>query len=1013
MAWNFVIQFAIALGTAILAGLLTSRPKAAKPAALEDFSVPTADEGREIPVVFGEVWLKSPNVVWYGDLRVEDIRKRVKTSPFTSTKVKIGDRYYMGLHMALCYGPVDAVLEIEAGERTAWTGTVTTSSAINIDAPDLFGGDEKEGGIVATVDVMMGTSAQAANDYLTGVQTGAQPGYRGVLGLVVRQGLLTSNAAYIKPWAVLTRRILQGWQAGSAWNAARAVISLPDSRQGMNPAHIVYECLTNSRWGMGYNAGIIDLPSFEAAADLFHAEGMGLCIGWQRQESIENFIEIVAEHAGMVVGQNPRTGLFQLVPIRDNYEPATAPLFDPSNITTLESYQRAESPDKVNEITITWTDERGKDQPATAQNLASIQSQQAIVTQTKAYPGLPTAGLAQRLALRDIQAQTTPLARVRFRANRSASGLAPGQIIRFTWPKLGITALVLRVLRVSQGPVTMGIIEVEAIEDVFGLPAATYIAQPPGGWLNPNNPPAAATLRVVEEASYLTLLGELPTAEFDALGADDGYIAATAARPTQDAVDYGLWERTGSDPYELAADDRGVFSPTGQLAAALDFTTTAATVINAAGLNQVDAGDLAYIGAEIVRVTTINATTGAVTLGRGCLDSVAGQHDAGARVYFVSGNLRVSDVRRAAGAAVDVRLTPRTGIGELAVASAPTDTITMARRADRPYPPARLRINAAAYPATTGRDSALTWRNRNRLDNIVRADEDASVTIEASTETRIRVFSPPSALRATITATGTSRTLTWAEELAAGGPFSPITFRVDTIRDGREARAAHAVTLARTGLATAPPLVADELVQTFTTATTSHDVTMPASVDSGDRLLVGIFNNGSSTVTTPAGWTQIGTRVTGSSRRVTWLYLDAAGTEGGTSIDFVTGAAQRAVAITYRVTVGSFDATQAPLQTGADASSSTTMDPPAITAAWSLRDALIIGSGVNTGANDPPLEWSYADGRRSGTTGSGTGQVSGAASYVQAETLTADPGPFLMSTSAAVAMMTVMIAGNP
>ena len=28
-----------------------------------------------MPVVFGTVWLRSPNVLWYGDLRAEPIKK--------------------------------------------------------------------------------------------------------------------------------------------------------------------------------------------------------------------------------------------------------------------------------------------------------------------------------------------------------------------------------------------------------------------------------------------------------------------------------------------------------------------------------------------------------------------------------------------------------------------------------------------------------------------------------------------------------------------------------------------------------------------------------------------------------------------------------------------------------------------------------------------------------------------------------------------------------------------------
>jgi hypothetical protein len=53
--------------------LLAPKPPSAKAATLEDFSVPTAEQDRPIPVIFGTVWITGPNVVWYGDLRTEGI----------------------------------------------------------------------------------------------------------------------------------------------------------------------------------------------------------------------------------------------------------------------------------------------------------------------------------------------------------------------------------------------------------------------------------------------------------------------------------------------------------------------------------------------------------------------------------------------------------------------------------------------------------------------------------------------------------------------------------------------------------------------------------------------------------------------------------------------------------------------------------------------------------------------------------------------------------------------------
>lgn len=117
-----------------------------------------------------------------------------------SSEQTVGYRYYMSLHMGLCRGPIDEIVQINAGDVRAWPvpdgdseqigGLVTTAqgpdgmgvsqfengtaqvvpaSQINtwsgngqtrIDAAKLFGGDKKEGGISGTLNVLMGAAAQ-------------------------------------------------------------------------------------------------------------------------------------------------------------------------------------------------------------------------------------------------------------------------------------------------------------------------------------------------------------------------------------------------------------------------------------------------------------------------------------------------------------------------------------------------------------------------------------------------------------------------------------------------------------------------------------------------------------------------------------------------------------------------------------------------------------------------------------------------------------------------------------
>jgi len=72
---NFLVQIALMVISSIIQMALTPKPKPPPPATLSDVDAPTAEEGRPIPVVFGTVWLRAPNVLWYGDLQNSPIRR--------------------------------------------------------------------------------------------------------------------------------------------------------------------------------------------------------------------------------------------------------------------------------------------------------------------------------------------------------------------------------------------------------------------------------------------------------------------------------------------------------------------------------------------------------------------------------------------------------------------------------------------------------------------------------------------------------------------------------------------------------------------------------------------------------------------------------------------------------------------------------------------------------------------------------------------------------------------------
>ena len=67
----FFISFVVLL---VATYAFAPKPPTTPPAGLDTIQAPTAEEGREIPILFGTRRIRSANVVWYGDLRTKSIK---------------------------------------------------------------------------------------------------------------------------------------------------------------------------------------------------------------------------------------------------------------------------------------------------------------------------------------------------------------------------------------------------------------------------------------------------------------------------------------------------------------------------------------------------------------------------------------------------------------------------------------------------------------------------------------------------------------------------------------------------------------------------------------------------------------------------------------------------------------------------------------------------------------------------------------------------------------------------
>lgn len=627
--------------------------------------------------------------------------------------VKVGYRYLFGIHMGVGKA-IDELVAIDVGGKRAWTGSVTSNQRISINAPELFGGDDGEGGISGTLDVMMGAPDQPVNASLAAMLGGLVPAFRGVCTLFY-DGLVTSMNPYPKAWKMRVRRALKGWD-GAVWYPERCVIEMAGGViKAMNPAHIIYECLTNRDWGGAMDRSRLNDASFRAAADVLHAEGFGLCLRWVRQDSLSTFVSHVLDHIGGNLFVSRQTGEFELTLVRDDYDPESLPLFDEdSGLLAITEDDNSATAGAANEVIIKWRNPiDNSSRQKRERSLAAIQAAGQQLSVTIEYPGIPTAELAGRVAVRDLRARSIGLKRFKVQLDRRGRNIKPGAPFRIRSLSRGIEVMVVRAGRFEDGTLADGKITITAVQDVFGLPATSMTPPQPGGWVPPNTAPAPVAIRRLTEVTWRDLVQTMDAANLNLVDQTTAFIAALAIKPTSLSLGFAVESRVGSAAYVRVGP--GDFCPTGLLVAGISSTATSIQLSAPDNLDLVEVGSAALIDNEIVRVDAINLDTLSVTIARGCVDTVPAAHSGGARVWFFEGYVGEDPTEYSSGVNVQVRLRTVTSSGTLAPELATVDSLALVARQARPYPPGRLLIGGFSYPDSVEGDVLVDWAHRDRL----------------------------------------------------------------------------------------------------------------------------------------------------------------------------------------------------------------------------------------------------------------------------------------------------------
>lgn len=723
-------------------------------------------------------------------------------------KQTVGYNYYFSLHMGLGRGPFNEIAEIRVGDVPAITDPICIKEEgqlVLIDKPELFGGEQKEGGIRGPMFVYNGARDQELQP-ATGTALGTLPSIESALGGDVPSfrgvvtcwfdGLVASLNPYPKEWSFRVRRTTAGWWDDTPWYAAKATINLLSENGGliraMNGAHMIYEVNTNPEWGRGMPSELIDENSFLVAANTLCAEGLGLCLPWFRQETVKEFLPVIINHIGGVQYIDRASGKLTLRLIRGDYDPEDLPLFTPETglLDVLDDDGSGEET-AYNEIIVKGFDPTTKeDISVRVQNLASIQSQEEIISNTIEYRGLPTRELVARVALRELKVQL-PLRKLTVLLDRRGWRIAPGMPFRISHPGKGIEMMILRAGEASDGTLTDGKITIKAVEDIFGMPETSFVEPPSSEWTPPSFTAVPPPESLLYEVNWRDYYRRSDQAARDAVDEGTSFIAELAKDPPGvQTQGFDIATKTGAEEY--AAYANGGFTAWLTLfddIEPLDATLTVAEENRTNFMTEFVPGMAVLIDDEQMEFTTFDDETGIATLKRGVADTIPAAHLATVTIWLIDDEM-VSDGREYQdGETVFAKALTRTSTDLLELDEATEDSIEVNQRVFRPYPPGNVEVGGNTVYQDNGEQTEpeLTWTHRDRIvqaDALVGHDE-GSVGPEPGVTYNIRVFDTDGVTLLREDDVGSVDTWTYdaTMQIADGNPIE-VWFELESVRDG-------------------------------------------------------------------------------------------------------------------------------------------------------------------------------------------------------------------------------------
>lgn len=707
--------------------------------------------------------------------------------------------------MGICTGPVDAITGIIIGETEVWTGDVTAQGAIQLDKPDLFGGEKKEGGVKGEVYFLPGNYVQVMPSSLKALLPSPAPSYRGLCSIFMTKGngekggfLWSSNSPYLRSVWARVRRVPNTFPAAAGEPSNYA--NMPDGQA--NPAHILYEVLTNVMWGMGGSPSRINVAAFQAAAKKLHSENFGMSIQWTRQSSIESFASEILDHIHATLFVNPLNGLIEIKLLRGDYEITELPALTVDNCKVTK-FQRKVWAETVNEIVVTYTNPiNEQEETVSFQDLANIAQQGAVISDSRNYYGIRNADLAMRVAARDLRIAASPLATMDIEANRSMWRVAPGDVLSITYPEYGLYESPVRVTTVDYGKAGTPMVRLSVVEDVFGLLGSDVFGTPTDEEPGSPAPIPFVYSDIFSLPAFFALRIDQNAAAYD--NYPDVFVGAFAAKLSSANTTFEMFAEQVNTLGSMVYKNLGTKATIGHSTLTSDLVQEAGSALYYTDISD----DIEPIISGFVmignpsdekhEICVVYSKDGAsVGVKRGCLDTTPKNWPAGSSVWFFDTTTAfMEETVFAAGTSPSFKLLPSAAGGTLPLDEAIALTPSLSDRPYLPSRPANVSVNGKAFGTlnlTAAADLTVSWVRRNRVleDTVVLSWTDGDVVPESGQTTTVRLINVLTGV--TVVAytgiTGLSQVIS-SSYIASGEGYE---VEVVSVRDGLESLQGHRI----------------------------------------------------------------------------------------------------------------------------------------------------------------------------------------------------------------------------